>query len=125
MDARIDGVLSPTSGGVTQAVVVQESSTASLVGVGHEAAQGIVGGRANEPVKRPGPGDAMGFESFVKASENAWFRVSKRAVEIEYCRPALHHRISIASTVKIMPTGANELGCSFWQAPQKFREGLG
>jgi hypothetical protein len=38
----------------------------------------------------------MGFKGLGKASENAWFRVSERAVEIEYCRPAHHHVISIA-----------------------------
>ncbi len=38
----------------------------------------------------------MGFEGLGKASENAWFRVGERAVEIEYCTPAHHHVISIA-----------------------------
>src|ERR1700678_4580018 len=96
MDAGIDGVLRPAAGVVTQTVVVQESGTARLVGIRHEAAHGIVGGRADEPVKRPGPGDAMGFKGVGKAPENAGFRVSERAVEIEYCRPAHHHVISIA-----------------------------
>jgi hypothetical protein len=67
-----------------------------FVSVWHEATQGLVGGRADEPVKRAGPGDAMGVEGGGKASENAWFRVSERAVKIEYCRPAHHHVVSIA-----------------------------
>ncbi len=96
VDAGIDGVLLPAGGGVTQAVVVQESGTARLVRIRHEAVHGIIGGRADEPVKRPGPGDAMSFKGAGKASENAWFRISERAVEIEYCRPAHHHVISIA-----------------------------
>jgi hypothetical protein len=96
MDAGVDGVLLPAGGGVTQAVVVQESGTARLVRIRHEAAHGVIGGRADEPVKRPGPGDAMGFKGVGKAPENAGFRVSERAVEIEYCRPAHHHVISIA-----------------------------
>jgi hypothetical protein len=75
---------------------VQQSGAARLVGVWHEAAQGLVGGRADEPVERSGPGDAMGFEGVGKASENTWFRVSERAVEIEYYRPAHHHVTSIA-----------------------------
>src|SRR5580700_7918496 len=95
MDAGIDGVFRPAGGVVTQAVVVEKSGTLELVGVRHKPAHGIVSGRANEPVKRPGPCDAMGLESFDKASENAWFRVSERAIEIEDCRPAHHHVTSI------------------------------
>src|SRR5271155_1368401 len=38
----------------------------------------------------------MGVEGAGKASEDAWLRVSKRAVKIEYCRPAHHHGFSIA-----------------------------
>src|SRR6202167_2392886 len=101
MDAGVDGVLLPAGGGVTQAVVVQESGTARLVRIRHEAAHGIVGGRADEPVKRPGPGDAMGFKGVGKAPENAGFRVSERAVEIEYCRPAHHHLISITRAPEV------------------------
>src|SRR5450755_3248040 len=59
-NAGIDGVLRPAGGVVTQAVVVQQSGASRLVGVWHEAAQGLVGGRADEPVERSGPGDAMG-----------------------------------------------------------------
>jgi hypothetical protein len=75
---------------------MQQGGTARLVRIRHEAAHGIVGGRAYEPVKRPGPGDAMGFKGVGKASENARLRVSECAVEIEYGRPAHHHVISIA-----------------------------
>src|ERR1700677_1369255 len=83
MDAGVDGVLRPAAGGVTQAVVVQDGGTARFVSVRHEAAHGIVGWRANKPVKRPGPGYAVRLECVGKASENAWFRVSERAVKIE------------------------------------------
>lgn len=75
---------------------MQESGTTRLVGVRHEAAHGLVGGRADKPVKWAGPGDAMGLEGAGKAPENARFRVSECAVKIEYCRPAHHHVISIA-----------------------------
>jgi hypothetical protein len=51
---------------------VQKGATTSLVAIRHEAAQRLVGGRADEPVKRSGPWDAMGVEGAGKASENAW-----------------------------------------------------
>jgi len=79
---------------------VQESGAARLVGVRHEAAQGLVGGRADEPVKRSGPGDVMGFEGVGEASENAWLRVRERAVEIEYCRAARRHVIPVSLTAQ-------------------------
>ena len=93
MNAGIDGVLRPPGGVVTHAVVVHESCAASIVAIRHEAAPGLFRGRTDEPVKRPGPGDAMGFERSGKASENPWFRISERPVEIEYCGPAHHHMI--------------------------------
>jgi hypothetical protein len=101
MDAGIDRVLLPAGGVVAQTVVVQESRPARLVGVRHEAAKGLVGGRPDEPVERSRPGDVMGFKGIRKASENAWFRVSEGAIEIEYCRPAHHHVISIAHTIRL------------------------
>jgi len=101
MYAGIDGVLRPAGGVVAQAVVVPESCAASIVvAIRHEAAPGLFGGRTDEPVERPGPGDAMGFEGLGKASENAWFRVSERAIEIEYCRSAHHHVTSRTATRK-------------------------
>src|SRR5579859_1532174 len=96
MDSGIDGVLLPTGGVVTGAVVVQESGTAQLVSVRHEAAQGLACGRSDKPVQRAGPGDPMGVEGAGKASENTWFRVSERAVKIEDRGLAHDHVSSIA-----------------------------
>jgi hypothetical protein len=96
MDSGIDGVFLPTGGVVTGAVVVQESGTTRLVGVWHEAAQGLAGGRSDEPVQGAGPWDPMGVEGAGEAPENAGFRVSERAVKIEYGGLTNDHVFSIA-----------------------------